>query len=127
MKQIPRISDTEWNVMKILWEHPYYTAMQVYEALKESTAWKPNTVRTLLSRLVAKGIISYKEDAKTYFYFPLVTEEQSIRAEGKSFLQKVYNGALNIMLTNFIEENNLTEKDIKELEQLLQKKKTQRR
>jgi BlaI family transcriptional regulator, penicillinase repressor len=120
MKEIPRITEAEWEVMKVLWSKAPNTASQISQALADSTNWKLNTVKTLISRLVNKKALGYKEDGKTHYYFPLVNEDECVRAEGESFLKRVYGGALKPMLANFLREQKLSPKEIEELKAILE-------
>lgn len=61
MKEIPRITDAEWEVMIVLWKKLPKTAGQISQELSNSTGWKLNTVKTLISRLVKKRAVGYEE------------------------------------------------------------------
>jgi BlaI family transcriptional regulator, penicillinase repressor len=104
MKNVPQISDAEWQVMKILWEDSPLTAMEVIGRLENSTNWKPKTVKTLLRRLSDKNAISYTIENRAYFYCPIVRESDCVKAETESFLKRVYNGSFNMLVQNFVEE-----------------------
>lgn len=123
MKEMPQISDSEWKVMKILWEKSPHTAGEIIESLAQSTDWRPTTVKTLISRLVKKNAVGFEKKNRTYYYYPLVTEDACAKAESKSFLKKVYGGALKPMIANFLEIQELSEKDIEELKRILDDKK----
>nr|WP_020615130.1 BlaI/MecI/CopY family transcriptional regulator [Paenibacillus daejeonensis] len=127
MTVIPRISEAEWEVMKVIWAEAPVTAKDVIEHLEDQTSWSPKTVRTLLSRLVQKEVLTFREEGKTYIYEPLFTEEQCLRAERKSFLDKVYGGALKPMLTHFLSEQKLSRQEIDELKALLEQKEEDKR
>ncbi|SKC42312.1 BlaI/MecI/CopY family transcriptional regulator [Maledivibacter halophilus] len=123
MKDMPQISDSEWIVMKILWSNSLYTSSEIIKSLPKNTNWKPTTVKTLISRLVKKDAVGFKKKNRTYYYYPLVTKDECVKAESKSFLKKVYGGALKPMIANFLEIQELSEKDIEELKCILDKKK----
>ncbi len=123
MKQIPQISETEWQVMKVLWSNSPATANQVIENLADSITWKPKTVKTLLGRLVKKKAAGFEKDNRAYLYYPLVTEDECVKAESHSFLKRVYGGALNLMLASFLEAEKLSREDIEELKRILDGKK----
>lgn len=124
MKNIPNISDAEWEVMKICWlKSVPCTANEIVKALEESTDWKPNTIKTLIGRLVKKGALGFKEEGRVYIYYPLVTEQECIQAESKSFLTRVFGGALKPMLVNFLKGEKLSQDDIEELKRLLEDRK----
>lgn len=122
MKKIPQISDSEWAVMKVLWENEPATASEIIERLKE-TKWKPTTIKTLLSRLTKKGAVDFEKKNRTYHYHSVVKENECIKAESKSFLKRVYGGAFKVMIANFLETEELSQGDIDELKRILDKKK----
>lgn len=119
MKEIPRISEAEWEVMKIIWSKSPIPANQVIEALSDSIDWKPKTVKTLISRLVKKHALGYTQENRIYYYYPLVDEDECLKAESQSFLNRVYGGALKPMLINFLREEKLTPEEIEELKCIL--------
>ncbi|HOA74635.1 MAG TPA: BlaI/MecI/CopY family transcriptional regulator [Phycisphaerae bacterium] len=121
MKKTPRISDSEWQVLRVLWERSPLTAGEVVEALAH-TRWKPKTIKTLLNRLVSKQAVGFEQEGRGYRYFPLVAEHDCVRAESRSFLQRVYGGALLPMLANFLEHEELSPEEIAELRRLLDSK-----
>ncbi|MFS8501965.1 MAG: BlaI/MecI/CopY family transcriptional regulator, partial [Caldicoprobacter sp.] len=123
MRNIPQISDAEWKVMKVIWAKSRCTASEVIQELSSCTRWKPKTVKTLLSRLVKKGVLGYEERDRAYVYYPLIDEEECIKKESRSFLERVYNGSLSRMLITFIKEAKLTDREIDELKRILDEKK----
>lgn len=122
MSQIPRISEAEWEVMKVLWARAPQTANEVVDALADSMDWKPNTVKTLLSRLVKKEALGFNQDGKMYSYYPLVKESECVKAESQSFLQRVYGGSLKPMLLHFLDDDALSAEEIDELKKLLEER-----
>ena len=119
MKDSFSISEAEYQVMKLIWEEVPVSTKVVTERLTEETSWKPKTIQTLLSRLVKKGAIGYKKEGRVFVYTPLIKEEDYVEQESSSFLNKFYDGALNSMVVNFLEQDKLTENDINELKKIL--------
>ncbi|KUO77948.1 MAG: BlaI/MecI/CopY family transcriptional regulator [Desulfitobacteriaceae bacterium] len=125
MPQLPQISDAEWQVMKAIWTQTPCTANQVVEYLSNITDWQPKTIKTLINRLLKKKALGFQidpQDKKTYHYYPLFSEQDCVRAESQSFLQRVFGGSPHIMLANFIEECELSPEDIAGLKQILEEK-----
>jgi len=118
---IPQITEAELEVMKVLWELGSVTSGPIVEKLCSSTDWKPKTIHTLISRLVSKeAVLAEKIDGKSYLYTAKVTEE-SYRADASStFLEKVYNGSVSLMMANFVKKQKLTKEEIVQLKQLLE-------
>ena len=122
MKVTPKISEAEWEVMRVLWSESPLTANKIVEKLTATTHWKATTTRTLINRLVEKNVLGYEKKGREYHYYPQIAEVDCIRAESNSFLRRVYSGALNPILSAFMENEELSPEDIKALKRILQKK-----
>lgn len=120
---IPRISESEWEVMKLLWNNSPLTSDEIINSLADKNEWSKQTIKTFITRLNKKGAIYYEKVGRSYNYYPALNEEECKKEENKSFLKRVYDGSLKILLANFIEQENLTERDIEELEKMLKEKK----
>lgn len=119
MKNIPNISDTELIVIKVLWHQSPLTSTEIIYRLKDTTKWSPKTIHTLISRLLKKGAIAVNKSTTPYEYSPLVSEEEVKKYETKSFLHRIYNGSLSMLLSNFVKEENLSNDEINELKKIL--------
>jgi len=122
-KKIPTISESEWEIMTVLWEKTPLTANEVISSLQERTDWKPKTIRTLLDRLVKKSVVGVNKEKRIYTFFPLYSQDECQHAEAESFVKRIYGGALKSMLVQFIKEDSLSEEDIQELRSILDPKK----
>ena len=122
MKRMPRISDSEWLVMRVLWSNGSITANEVVEQLAGETHWKPKTVKTLINRLVKKGAVSFDRDGRQYRYHATVSRAECVRKERVSFVQRVYGGTTKPMLAAFLEDAELSAEDIAELKRILEEK-----
>ncbi len=121
MPKLPRISETEWEVMRVLWARAPMAASDVIEALtQEDPTWHPKTAKTLLNRLVRKGALAYREVGRAYHYHPRVTEADCVAAVSESFLQRVFGGSLQPMLAHFLDRKNLSGAEIRELRRMLE-------
>jgi BlaI family penicillinase repressor len=109
--------------MRVVWEHDDpITASEVVEALSATTDWSPATIKTMLSRLVKKGALTYEAQGKRYLYRAKVKREQCVRSASRSFLQRVFGGALGPMLNHFVRDANLTPEEVAELKRILSQK-----
>ena len=122
MKKLPKISESEWLVMRVLWSRSPLAAQEVFEELDGKAKWKPKTVKTLIDRLVKKGAIQFKKDGRRYMYSPAVSESECIATERRSFVRRVYGGTVTPMLAAFIEEADLSREEVEELKRMLDEK-----
>lgn len=120
MKNPPQISDAEWQVMEAVWKKSPAPASDVIEELESSSKWKPNTIRTLLARLVKKGALLYSKDGNRYFYTPRFERGQHVANASNSFLDRMFGGAARGLLVHFAESGKLTKKDLAELKRILE-------
>jgi len=123
-RQIPKIADSEWRVMQVLWEKGPQTANDIVDALSGEVKWRPRTIKTLISRLVKKGAVKVTEEGYRYRYSAAVDESACVRSETKSFVRRVYQGAMKPALAAFLEDAKLSAEEIDDLQRiLLQKRK----
>ena len=120
MKKVPRISETEWEVMKVVWAQAPCSASEVIEALRQADdSWHPRTVKAFLNRLVKKKALGFSREGRAYVYRPLVRREECVDAASESFLDRVFGGSLRPMLAHFVERDKLSPDEIRELRRLL--------
>jgi len=122
MKRLPKISESEWLVMQVLWSRGRLTANEVVEELAGKTKWKPKTVKTLINRLVKKGAVKFDREGRQYRYHPAVGEAECVRMERRSFVRRVYGGTTKPMLAAFLEDAELSAEDVKEFKKILEQK-----
>jgi BlaI family penicillinase repressor len=123
MSQIPRISDTEWEVMNILWGQSPLSAARVIAALQAADpSWNEQTVKTLLNRLMKKQALGYQKDGRAYLYRPLVGKQECVGAVSESFLTRVFGGSLQPLLAYFVESRKLSPAEIAELKRLIKRR-----
>jgi BlaI family penicillinase repressor len=119
-KKIPRISESEWEVMKVVWDHAPCSANQIIAALNQrDAAWHPKTVKAFLNRLVKKQALGFKSIGRAYLYHPLVNQNECAEAASVSFLERVFGGSLKPMLAHFVARKRLSAEEISELKKLL--------
>lgn len=121
MDEIPKISNAEWQIMKVIWNNPEITSAKIIQVLENKSKWKATTVKSLISRLLNKKAIGFTKLGCEYFYYPLVSEYECIKIESNSFINRVFNGSINSMILTFVESKQISESDIEELKNILNK------
>ena len=119
MKALPQISEAEFQVMKIVWEHAPVSTNQVTEYLVRTTKWSPKTIQTMLKRLVQKKALTYDKEGRVFIYTPLIGQQDYVNQESRHFLQRFYNGNLVSMMTAFLDMEELSQQEVDELKELL--------
>ncbi|HVC97382.1 MAG TPA: BlaI/MecI/CopY family transcriptional regulator [Pirellulales bacterium] len=123
MSDAPRISDAEWDVMEVVWKLGAATAANVIDELARSRDWNHRTIRTMLSRLVAKGILRREEDGQRSVYRPAISRQLCVRQEGRSFLRKIFEGDAASLLVHFARGARIGTEDLEKLRRILDEKK----
>ena len=119
MPDLPQISEAEFQVMKIVWEHAPVSTNQVTEYLARTTKWSPKTIQTMLKRLVQKKALTYDKEGRVFIYKPLIGQQDYVNQESRHFLQRFYNGNLVSMMTAFLDMEELSQQEVDELKELL--------
>ncbi|GAA4357108.1 BlaI/MecI/CopY family transcriptional regulator [Kangiella marina] len=116
-----RVSEAEKNVMDVLWQESPLSSLEVVEKL-QSREWSEKTVKTFLNRLVKKGVVSYEKDGRRYLYSPAIEREEFLADESEGFLDKVFKGNMKELLATFVENKQLSQKELDYLKGLLDDK-----
>lgn len=119
MKEIPQISEAEHEVMKVVWKYEPISTPEIVEKVSQKIDWKPNTIQTMLVRLVRKKVLQTKKEGRAFIYTSLVKESEYVEQKSKLFLKQFFDGTLNSMVLNFIENDQLSKEDIDELKSIL--------
>lgn len=122
MKNLPQISEAEFEVMKIVWKYAPISTRDITEKLLQTTNWSPKTIQTLIKRLVTKGALTYEKQSRMFIYTPAVKENEYIGQESTSFLKRYYNGDITAMVSAYIENDRLSESELDTLRSLLSQK-----
>ena len=122
MRELPQISEAEFEVMKVIWKYAPINTNEITEKLTQTTNWSPKTIQTLIKRLVSKKALTYEKQSRVFVYTPLIKEDEYIRRESNTFLNRFYDGNITSMLVSYIEDNKLSETEIDTLRSLLSEK-----
>jgi len=118
---LPRISETEWEIMRIVWSRqPVTSADVIAELQKADPSWRAVTAKTLLNRLVRKGALCFEVLGRIYHYRASVSESECVSAATRSFLDRVFGGSLTGMMTHYVESRKLSRTQLAELRRILE-------
>jgi BlaI family penicillinase repressor len=117
-RQNVTLCPSEWTVMECLWKRAPQTLMELVRALTDSTDWSASTVKTLVGRMAAKGLLRF-EGANPRQYFPSVRREDAAYTETASLLRRAYHGNLGMLVSNFVQRSALTRAELDELYDIL--------
>lgn len=120
-----RISDAELHVMEALWaaDGPL-TATEIADRIDPERDWTLATVKTMLSRLAAKGALSHRDDGRRYLYSAAIERDFYVRTESRRFVDRLFGGRLSPLVARLAEEDVLDEDDIAAIEAILKELKS---
>ncbi len=116
------LTEAEWTIIKAVWDAEPCTAPEIREKLKRQTAWAYSTVRTLMDRMVAKGLLMAEKAGHVTTYRSAVSRRQAQRGELFYALKHAFNGALTPMVQCLLDAGKLSAAELDELESLIKAK-----
>ena len=113
-----KITDSELEVMKLLWRaEDALPVTEIREKLQKSKGWEPATIKTLVGRLVNKGVVR-QEKRNVFYYSPLITEKEYSTWATEDLISRVYNGSARNLISALVNSDGLTQEDLDELRQM---------
>jgi len=119
-----RIGEAEYAVMEVLWDEAPLTAAEVAARVPAARGWSIRTVKTMLARLLAKGVLAHQEEGRRYLYRPAVARADYVAQESGRLLDRMFGGRVTPLVAHLAERDRLTEADIAEIEALLRELKS---
>ena len=114
-----KLTASEWNVLSCLWERSPQTVMELVAELKARVGWAKSTTVTTVRRMEEKGLLKWEQAGKAKAYSPAVEREQAVTAETRSFLDRVYQGSVGLMMSAMAQRQELTAEEIAQLRAIL--------
>ena len=117
------LTESEWAIIKAVWEKEPCTAPDIQLMLEKQTRWTYSTVRTLMDRMVAKGLLTAGKVRNLTLYRSAATREQAQRGELLYALKHAFNGALTPMVQCLLDTGDLSADELAQLESLIKARK----
>jgi BlaI family penicillinase repressor len=115
-----KLTEAEWQIMKALWEKHPATAREVMERLPAGVKWAYTTIKTMLTRLVEKQVVSEAKQGNTSMYDPLISQRKARLSAFRSLLETAFDGAMGPLVHFLVEEEQLSPKQKRELAKIVQ-------
>lgn len=114
-----KLSDGEWKLVKVLWRKQPQTLAELVADLRDETGWSKSTIFMMLKRLIAKGAVVMDDSGKYQEYRAAIAYEDVAPEETESFLEKVYDGSVGMLVSNLVGRGALSDAEIRELRAIL--------
>ena len=124
MKRLP---DSELELMMIIWDAGRgITRNEIEERLPQDRRLSAMTILSFLSRLQEKGFVCVRKEGRNNVYEPLIRKEDYLRQESRSIWKRLYQNSVGNFMTALCQEDELTEHDLDELQEFLDRKRKER-
>jgi len=117
------LTEAEWTIINALWAAEPCSAPVIREKLRSKTEWTYSTVRTLMDRMVAKGLLRAEKVRHGTRFRSAVTREQAQRSELLYALKHAFNGALTPMVQCLLDTGEISARELAQLEAFIKAKK----
>jgi BlaI family penicillinase repressor len=115
--------ESEWAILRVVWERQPITAPDVQEALRTQKAWAYTTVKTLMDRMTKKGLLKVQRIRNLYLYRASISKTTAMKREVKRTLRRAFDGAFTPMMQFLVDNEQLSEDEFSYLERLVEQRK----
>lgn len=117
-----KLGQVQLRIMQLLWKHSRATARKLTDELNQSEAIAHSTVQTLLRRLEAKGSVGHEQEDRTFYFFPLVEEENVKQSAASELIQSVFQGSASDLVSYLLQSEKLSAEELKEIRRQVDRK-----
>lgn len=117
------ITESEWEVMRVVWAQNKTTSKDIRDIIENKKNWKPATTKTLISRLVDKGILNTEKEGNKYIYSTDLKESDFLKSTLEHTFDNICNKDVGKIIADLVSKSTLSFRDIEELEKVLEMKK----
>ena len=118
-----KITDAEWEVMRVVWARGSVTSREIIEILESKMQWKAPTIKTLIGRLVEKGALNTEQEGRKYIYSANIEEKEAVRSFTNDIFDRICRKNVGNVIESIIKDHILSFDDIQRLEEILEMKK----
>jgi BlaI family transcriptional regulator, penicillinase repressor len=117
------LTEAEWAIMKVVWEHQPCAAGTVQEALAIKRGWAYSTVKTTMDRMADKGLLKIKKVRNVQLFSPQIDRKQAAKGEFRKMLSRAFDGAMTPMMQFMLDSSHLSRNELDQLEAMIKSKK----
>jgi BlaI family penicillinase repressor len=121
VKNYGGLTEAEWSIMKVVWSNQPCAAGTVQESLVKEKGWAYSTVKTTMDRMVDKGLLKITKVRNLQLFTSQINRTEAVKGEFRKMLSRAFDGALAPMVQYLVENENISEEQIKELRDIVGK------
>jgi BlaI family penicillinase repressor len=124
-KRSYELTGAEWAIIQAVWENEPCAAPTVQEALQDKKNWSYSTVKTMMDRMAAKGLLKTEKIRNLILYRSAVSKQAAQKCEIMRAVKRAFAGAMTPMMQFLLDNNSLSENELSEMEEMIRSKKVQ--
>lgn len=117
-----KVGNLQLKIMRVLWDQGEATARQITEAINKDETVAHSTIQTLLRKLETKKAVAYEGRDRTFYFRPLVSEEEITQSATQDLLSRVFHGSLSGLVAHVLENEDVSQQEIDEIKRLIEEK-----
>ena len=125
-KKANELTEAEWQIITAVWQNQPCAAPTITEVLEQKKGWSYSTVKTLMDRMVKKGLLKTEKIRNIFLYRASITKRQAQKSEVMRTVKRAFNGAMTPMMQFLIDNNQLNKNQLNELEKIIKTKKAKK-
>jgi BlaI family transcriptional regulator, penicillinase repressor len=113
----------EWAIIQAVWDNEPCAAPTIQEELEKKTGWSYSTVKTMMDRMVTKGLLQTQRIRNLILYSSVITKKEAQKGEIMRAVKRAFGGAMTPMMQFLLDSKSLTEEELDQLEAMIKSKK----
>jgi BlaI family penicillinase repressor len=113
----------EWAIIQAVWDNEPCAAPTIQEALEEKVGWSYSTVKTMMDRMVSKGLLRTQRIRNLILYTSVITKKEAQKGEIMRAVKRAFGGALTPMMQFLLDSKSLSKDELDQIEEMIKSKK----
>ena len=118
-----RLGELQLRILEVLWEHPDSGVGAVHAALKPERDLAYTTVATMLRKMEARGLVTHREEGRSFLYRAAVAADDVNRSAGEHFVERLFEGSLADAVSHLLTTREVSREELDQLEKLIREAK----
>ena len=121
-----RLGRLELQIMNVVWDKGKATVHDVKDVISRGRKPAYSTILTMMRKLEAKGYLAHDVDERTYVYRPTISRQTVRHGVIGDLLDRLFEGSPSLLLNSLVEQNCISEKELREIRKLISKRRKQK-
>jgi BlaI family penicillinase repressor len=122
-RKLSELTAGEWAIMQAVWDNEPCAAPTIQEALEKEIGWSYSTVKTMMDRMAAKGLLWTQRIRNLILYSSAITKKEAQKGEVMRTVRRAFDGAMTPMMQFLLDSRSLSSEELEQLEQMIKDKK----